>query len=227
MPSAARPPSIGLDGAEVGDLAEQLGQVVGVGRACERADRQLDLARKRSPYRGRWCGRCRGRGIGARRRWGRGQRARARSECADVEQQRCGVDRFAAAALVARKLRAQRVAGLQQGVDHRAAGCEFAPAQLVEQRLHLVRQLGHVVEAERRRAALDRVRAAKDRVERLVVGGCDVEREQQRLHLLEVLACLLEEDLVELGQIDAGGGLRCVGAHVASGRSWLAAAFSG
>jgi hypothetical protein len=82
----------------------------------------------------------------------------------------------AARALMARELRAQRVARLQERVDHRGAGREFAPPQLVEQRLHLVRQLGHVHEAEGRRAALDGVRAAEDRVQLLVVGGRDVHR---------------------------------------------------
>jgi hypothetical protein len=38
-----------------------------------------------------------------------------------------------------------------------------------------------------------------------VVGVADVEREQHLFHVLQVLAGFLEEDLVELAEIDAGG----------------------
>jgi hypothetical protein len=86
-------------------------------------------------------------------------------------------------------------------------GVQLVAAQLVQQRLHLVRQLGHVGEAEGRRAALDRVRAAEDGVELLVVGGLDVQRQQHALHVVEVLAGFLEEDLEELAQVDAGARL--------------------
>ncbi|EWS54070.1 hypothetical protein X551_03114 [Methylibium sp. T29] len=108
---------------------------------------------------------------------------------------------------MARQLRAQRIAGLQQHVDHRCGRLQLVAAQLVEQRLHLVRQLGHVGEAKGRRAALDGVGAAEDGVEFLVVGRGHVDREQLLLHAIEVLAGFLEEDLVELAQVDAGAWL--------------------
>ena len=90
---------------------------------------------------------------------------------------------------------------------------QLMAAQLVQQRLHLVGQLGHVVEAEGGGAALDRVGAAEDGVEFLVVGGGDVELEQLLLHQLKVLAGLLEEDLIELAQVDAGAGLAALVVH--------------
>ena len=101
------------------------------------------------------------------------------------------------------QLRLERVAGGQQHVDHRRRRVQLVAAQLVQQRLHLVRQRGDVGEAERRGTALDGVRAAEDGVELLVVGGVDVELQQHLLHLLQVLAGLLEEHLVELAQVDA------------------------
>jgi hypothetical protein len=95
-------------------------------------------------------------------------------------------------------------------------------AQLVQQRLHLVRQLGHVAEAEGRRAALDGVGAAEDGVELLVVGRVDVELEQHLLHVLQVLAGFLEEDLVELAEVDACAEAAVVVAHLGHGCPWLA-----
>jgi hypothetical protein len=104
---------------------------------------------------------------------------------------------------VATELLAQRVTGLEQHVDHAAVRLQLVAAQLVEQRFHLVREFGHIAEAEGCRAALDRVGAAEDRVHGLVVGRLDVQLEQQLLHALQVLAGFLEEDLVELAEVDA------------------------
>ena len=207
-----------LDAAEVGDLLEQLDQVVGHLGLFQRADAQLEHARAAGGGR---CGRrgrrlaCRGGGDG-RRLHRRGQRL-AGGQRADVEQQLGGVDLRAARALVARQLGAQRVARGEQHVDHLGGRRKLVAAQLVQQRLHLVRQLGHVHEAEGRGAALDGVRAAEDRVQLLVVGGRDVHLEQQLFHALEVLAGLLEEDLVELAQVDAGAGVRAFRSHLAHG----------
>ena len=50
--------------------------------------------------------------------------------------------------------------------------------------------------------------AAEDRIQLLVVGGLDVDFEQLLLHAVEVFAGFLEEDLVELGQVQAGVGAR-------------------
>ena len=104
---------------------------------------------------------------------------------------------------MARQLCTQCIAGFEQHVDHRRGRCELVAAQLVEQRLHLVGQLGDVGEAEGRGAALDRMRAAEDRVQLFVVGLLDVDLEQLLLHAVQVLAGLLEEDLIELAQVDA------------------------
>ena len=102
-----------LDRAEVGDLLEQVDQVVGHARVVERADasvragarRRFGAAARRRPVR---------RGGGARRRrGGAGGRAAAPPATmrADVDQQLGGVDGVAAGALVARQLGLQRVAG--------------------------------------------------------------------------------------------------------------------
>jgi hypothetical protein len=141
-------------------------------------------------------------------------RCAARHHRVDALEQPGGVDGVAAAGLVAGQLAPQRVAGGQQHVDHRRGGLQLVAAQPVEQRFHAVRQLGHVGEAERRGAALDRVRAAEHRVQRLVVRMLDVQPEQQLLHTVEVLARLLEEDLVELAQVEAGRRLAAAGRRV-------------
>ena len=114
---------------------------------------------------------------------------------------------------MARELRAQRIAGLQQHVDHGHGGREFVAAQPVEQRFHLVRQFGHVGKAEGGRTALDRMRAAEDRVELFVVGRLDVDGQQLLLHALEVFAGFFEEHLIELAQVDACAAVVCI--HVA------------
>ena len=100
---------------------------------------------------------------------------RPRHQRANGDQQGGRVDWLALGLPVPRQLRPQRVAGLQQHVDHRGVGREFVAAQLVEQGFHLVRQLGHVGKAEGGRAALDRMRAAEDGVQLIVSGGSDVD----------------------------------------------------
>ena len=116
-----------------------------------------------------------------------------------------------------RELGLERVARGEQHVDHLGGERQLVAAQLVEQRLHLVRELGDVGKAEGRRAALDGMRAAEDRVQLLIVGRLDVEFQEQLLHVLEVLAGFLEEDLVELAEIDARVEVSALRAHVAHG----------
>ena len=99
----------------------------------------------------------------------------------------------------------QCIARLQQYIHHGGGGGQLSPAQLVQQGLHLVSQLGDVLEAKGRRATLDRMRAPKDRVEILVLRAFQVDMEQHLLHVVQVLACLLEEDLIELAEVNAGG----------------------
>jgi len=99
---------------------------------------------------------------------------------------------------------ARCVGRLQQHVHHLRNGLHLVAAQAVQQRLHLVRQFGHIREAEGGRAALDRVGAAEDAVELLVIGAAQVQFQQHLLHQVEVLAGLLEEDLIELAQVEIG-----------------------
>ena len=120
----------------------------------------------------------------------------------DAVHQILALDRTTAFALVMRHQCAQGVVGGQQHVDHRRGGHEFLAAQLVEQRLHLVRQFGHIHETEGGRAALDRVGAAEDGVQFLGVVGPDVQRQELLLELLHVLAGLFEEDGRELAQVE-------------------------
>jgi hypothetical protein len=66
------------------------------------------------------------------------------------------------------------------------------------------------------------VRAAEDRVQFLVFGGFNVDAQEHLLHVRQVLAGFLEEDLVELRQIDACALRACI-AHGGAFRSVLAA----
>lgn len=94
-------------------------------------------------------------------------------------------------------------------------------AQPVEQRFHLVRQLGHVGKTEGGRAALDGVGTAEDTVELLVVGGIQVQVQQHLLHLVKVLAGLLEEDLIELAEIEVRARARAFLMGVRHGSGFL------
>ena len=184
-----------FDLAEVGDPVEQLDQAVGQAVVDQLADGELEQPGRRG-------GRCRlvGGGRGLRRSAGA-----ASTQRPNVAQQPAGLGRRLVAALMACQQRSQRIAGGQQQIDHLRPGGEFVAAQFVEQRLHLVRQLGHVGKSKSGRTTLDRMRAAEDRIERLVVSRLDVEREQHLLHRLQVLAGFLEENLEELTQVEIGG----------------------
>ena len=124
-----------LDGAEVDDFLEQIDQVVGVFRIVQRADTQLQAAcqlrcRRRSSRCHRFYGRLRQHGdrLGNdSRRGGRGQGLPGHQR-ADLHQQFARVYRVTAGALVACQLRAQRVAGLQQHVDHRRSRLKLMAA---------------------------------------------------------------------------------------------------
>ncbi len=204
----------GADLAQARDVAEQLGDAVGVARVFQRADVDLQLACGRGGLACRGGGRCEcddgsggdrsGRG---RHRGGRGHRFElglvlALCQHGDAGHQRVGRRGIGAAALVARQQQAQRVRRFEQHVHHRRVGLEFVAAQLVQQRLHLVREFGHVGEAEGGATALDGMGAAEDRVELLVVGLLHVQLQQHLLHLVQVFAGLFKKDLVELAQID-------------------------
>ncbi len=192
----------GFDRAQVLDFLEQLAQGIGGLGALQRADDQLDGARGRLRDGHRLQRRTHRRGHGGGLHDGGGRLAFGHR--ADAAQQLAGVGRGAGRALVHGELRLQRVAGGQQHVHHGRRRGQLVAAQLVQQRLHLVRQRGDVGEAEGGGAALDRVRATEDGVHLLVVRRVDVELQQLLLHQLQVLAGFLEEDLVELAQVDAG-----------------------
>ena len=96
----------------------------------------------------------------------------------------------------------EHVAGIEEGIDHVRTQGQFALADAVQQVLQDVGDLGEIGEAEGAGRALDRMRGAKDRVQLLIVRGVEIEVEQQRLHVVEVLLGFLEEDLVELAEVD-------------------------
>ena len=129
------------------------------------------------------------------RRDRRGCRVRRFAEyVGDVGIERCD------AAFIERFLRfgrrdhfAQAIAGLQQGLDGFGRDRPHAVAHLVEQRLHAVREIGNLGKSEGRRAALDGMSGAEDGIDVFRVGG-GAEAQEPRLHHVETLAALLEED---------------------------------
>ena len=121
---------------------------------------------------------------------------------ADACDQFGAVDARVGAALTARQQVLEHIAGFEQGVDHAAGDGQLAAAKAVEQRLHDMREIGHILETEGRRAALDRMCAAKDRIQRLVIGIRFVGIKQQRLHVGEVLAGFFIKNTMELRQVE-------------------------
>ena len=202
-----------LDAAQAGDVAEQLLDGFDGLQHLDRADLDAQVAHAAghsSRHRG-GCGHggssgCRGRRHrcdhrGRRRHHGRG--AIAGGQPRDALHQIGGGHGLALAArLVARQQAARGIRRLQQHIHHFRHRGDFMAAQTVQQRLHLVRQLGHVGETEGRRSPLDRVGTTENAVELFVIGCIQVQIQQHLLHLVEVLPRLFEEDLVELGQIE-------------------------
>ena len=76
--------------------------------------------------------------------------------------------------------------------------------QLVQQRLHLVRQLRHIGKTKGGSTTFDRMGAAKNTVQLFIVGVAQIKVEQHLLHLIQIFASLLEENLVELAQVEIG-----------------------
>ncbi|MPM65408.1 hypothetical protein SDC9_112304 [bioreactor metagenome] len=139
-----------------------------------------------------------------------------RHQLADAVHQCGGGWRLAGvAALVPCKQPARKIGRLQQHVHQIGRQRQLAPTHAVQQRLHLVRELGNVGEPERRGAALDRMRATEDRVELLIIGVGQIHMQQHVLHLFEVLGRLVKEDLVELTEVERSRNARarwgCVG----------------
>ncbi|KEH12493.1 hypothetical protein GY15_20640 [Delftia sp. 670] len=207
-----------LDAAQAGNVAEQFLDGLGHLQTLQRTDQ--DVQRTAAT------GGCRSHGAA---RYGRGRRGRLDRRCHGSRRRcRCsgrgGCCRHGTAAfcqhldarhqirggqglalvagLVACQQAAAGIGRLQQHVDHFRNRCDLMPAQPVEQRLHAVRQLGHIGKAEGGRAALDRVRATENAVELLVVGRRQIQIQQHLLHLVEVLGRFFEEDLIELAQVE-------------------------
>ncbi len=78
----------------------------------------------------------------------------------------------------------------------------LAAAQPLEHVLHRMRERGDRVEAHRRAHALERVRDAKDPLDRLAVLGRRLDPHDREPQLLQVLACLGEEDPAVLVRVD-------------------------
>jgi hypothetical protein len=204
------------DRAQARDVAEQLfDRVAQFSRPRKRPDFDLELTRlaRRRTCHGRsgndHSGRCRG-GTGCRGGCRRGGCHGPCSEGANATHQFVrGHGRPLLARLVAREQAAHRVCSLEQHIDHFRYRLQFVAAQTVEQGLHLVRELGHVGEAESGCTALDRMRTTEDAVEFFVVRALQVQVQQDLLELVEVFARLFEKDLVELAQIEIRAGTRC------------------
>ena len=84
-----------------------------------------------------------------------------------------------------------------------------------QQRFHLVRQLGHIGEAEGGGAALMECAQRKMALSSSSSGGIDVHIEQRELfHVVQVLTGFFKEDLVELAEVDASADV-CARGHIA------------
>ena len=100
------------------------------------------------------------------------------------------------------ELHLEDVLGSQKGVDVFGRERHFALADAVQQRLEDMGHLGHVVQAERRGAALDRVRRTEDRVEVFGVGRGDVDRQKQPFFFRQQFFGLIEKNLEKLADVD-------------------------
>jgi len=212
-----------LDRAQVGDFLEKVDEVVRLGWIAQGPNAQFDGALTRGRNSGGGGSRCglnhdgsRGRHrLGRHHRGGSGGHRRFTGRHgADVDQQLGGVHHSTAGALMAPQHGLESVARLKQHVHHRSGRCQLMAAQLVEQRFHLMGQLGHIGKSKCRCAPLDGVGAAEDGVEFLVIGGIDVQLKEELFHVLEVLARLFEEDLVELAEVNPCRRRAVVGARV-------------
>ena len=167
---------------------------------CQTADRDRVHAGRRGVGR---CA-CRRDRFGIRRRRLAGRRDGQRIEPGD-DMLECRVIRLALCAIGV-DLALEHVATGEKHVHRRAVEHQFAVSRAIEQILQPVGGVLQTGETEGARPALDRMRRAEDRVELFAVRGRGVERNQQTLHLVEQLVGLVEEGLVELGDVDTHGG---------------------
>ena len=160
------------------------------------------------------------RGRGKSRRWrdGIGRNRRIFGQLAQPLADRRGGSRIGLPfALMGGEQILEHVAGIEEGIDHVIAQAEFALAHAVEQVFQDMRDILQVGEAECAARSLDRMRRPEDRVQLLGIGSVHVQPQQQVLHVGQMLAGLLEKDLVELAHVDG---------HVASLQISGAAPFS-
>ena len=124
-------------------------------------------------------------------------------QLAQAGDQRLGHDPLGAVHLDRVDGLAERVEAEEQHVDGLALQPALAPAQQLEDVLHLVRERRHAGEAHRRAHALHRVRDAEDLVDRLRIVGLLLDADDREVELLEVLAALGEEHGEVLGDVHA------------------------
>ncbi|AIP27564.1 hypothetical protein DR63_5733 [Burkholderia thailandensis E264] len=176
------------------------------GRRMRGLDRLLDdvlgHAEDAHRRRGRCCGRRR---DGGGRRRLHAARRRLQPFELRADRGRGGRIGLGARAIVG-ELVGQHILRLEERVDHLLRQREFMIACAIEQRFEDVRRLGERSEAEGRGAALDRMRGAKDRRQILGIGRCDVQVQQQLLHLREQLVRFVEERLIELCDVESHAG---------------------
>jgi hypothetical protein len=133
--------------------------------------------------------RCRGRGRDGSGRTGRGGDV-TRESFVHGDHRRIAA---ALARLEPRQVRLECVARVEEQAHGRLVGDAPAFAKSIEQRLHLVRRVGELREAEGAAASLDRMRGAEDRVEQFRIAPSRAERHRTLLDRLQVLLGLVEE----------------------------------
>ena len=68
-----------------------------------------------------------------------------------------------------------------------------------------MRELGDIGKTKRCGAPLDGVRRAENRIQLFVIGGGDVDAQEQGFHRVQMLAGLIEKQAVQFGQIAVTG----------------------
>ena len=207
--------------AQARNFCKQLCEMVGCGRVVERSDHnaQATLARHRGHRSNRrgsgcsrrrsgsHCGRCHCGGHLDDGRWlnrcsHRRPRTVALRKRPNPGDQFRAIQAVAAPRLAQGQQLAQHIAGVQQGIDHGCGHGQLMATQLVEQRLHHMGEIRHILKSEGGRSTLDGVRTAEDRIERLVIGTVCIQSEQQGFHVGQVVTGLLEKHIVELREIE-------------------------
>ena len=95
----------------------------------------------------------------------------------------------------------ERIGRAEQQLDDLVGGRAAAAAQMVEQILHPVREIGDAAVAHRRRHAFDRMDRAEQAADRLGRGAIPLPLEQQLIAGAQVLAAFGQEQLGVLRKI--------------------------